>query len=105
MKPHALLPVLLASCIAPTPGQPNDPGSSGQTALRYLRAIGDAAVRTEGTLALAKYAPDMFPLIDANGDKVITIEEVEAVALATGDPSSLTWLLIMAWETYKHRKD
>lgn len=92
---------LLLSCTQPPP-QPGE----GLTGLDYLRAIGDVAVRIDGTEALKRYAPEAIVLLDkptrdASGtiigppDGVISLEEVEAVVTAVADPAQLTWLVLM----------
>lgn len=92
---------VLLSCTTPQ----KQPGE-GLTGLDYLRAVGDVAVRIDGTAALKRYAPEAIALLDqpvrdASGavvgppDGVITLAEVEAVVTAAQDPAQLTWLVLM----------
>ncbi len=93
MTKHAfLLALLLGACQGPPSSEPGLVPAQ----LAYLRAVGDVALRVDGTAALRKYAPEAFPLIDvAPADGVITLAEVEAVVAAAQDPVQLTWLLLM----------
>lgn len=95
--------LLLIGCQAPQPSPGDPPKVQG---LEYLRAVGDAVVRVDGTAALRKYAPEAIAILDqpardatgaitAPPDGVITLGEIEAVVLAAADPEQLVWLALM----------
>ena len=89
---NKLIPIalLLAGCQS----TPNT-GTADQS-LAILRAIGDAAIRVDGTAALQKHAPEALALLDvAPKDGVLTLAEVESFLQANQSPEQLTWTLIL----------
>jgi hypothetical protein len=104
----ALIPfAFAASCQVPGSGGDGEvavPGDTPSMALSWLTALGDAAIRTDGTVALQKYAPEALELLDvAPRDGIVTLAELASFTNAASDPAQLTWLLIMAREVYRAR--
>lgn len=109
--PLLLVPLLMFACQAPQPG-----GSVWSNYLSsFAEPVLDAEIRTDGTAALRKYAPEAIPLIDqptrdASGavvgppDGVITLAEVKAVVASAADPAQLTWLALMVREIIEARR-
>lgn len=95
----ALLVLFLVSCAGSQPGQPDpEPRDLLRTALKVARTVGDAVLRVDGYAALQKYAKEAIPLIDANGDKQITIQEVEdAAQTLVNEPELAAGLLAAAY--------
>lgn len=98
--------VFCCACRTPSAGaEPEEPVPDGAELLPFLRGFGDAAIRTAGTEALRKYAPEAIALIDRPGpngeppDGMLTFAECEAI-VAAGTPQQLEqrflWLGIMA---------
>lgn len=90
-----LLAVLLLGIFSACTSNPPPP--DGEAApLAYLRALGDAAIRIDGTAALQKYAPEVLPLLDvAPPDGVVTLAEVESILNGVQDPAQVVWLVLM----------
>lgn len=94
-----LLLLLLPACFAPQPGEAVDPS------LQFLRALGDVAVRIDGTAALQKYAPEAIPILDvAPTDGTVSLAEIERVVASSQDPESLVWLLLMVRHMVEARR-
>ncbi|MCP4899939.1 MAG: hypothetical protein GY906_23470 [bacterium] len=53
--------------------------------------IGDTTIRLKGAAFIMEHAPALMPLIDSNGDQIITLEEVKAVDF--DDPVTVVMLL------------
>lgn len=65
----------------------NDGGMQRQL-VETLGAFGDAAVRLEGTRLLNEHAPGLVPMIDSNGDKQVSLQElVDFINMA--DPAQM----------------
>jgi hypothetical protein len=95
--------LLLTSCplFQPTPAE-----GSTEWAAQFFRGLGDAAMRVDGTAAIAKYAPDLLPLLDVGvpdgeggwpgrGDGVVTLEEFERVVGAAMEPTTAAMLVLV----------
>lgn len=67
-------------------------------AVTMLKTVGDAALRVKGYAALEKYAKAAIPLIDLDGDRVVTLAEVVAAGdLLLNDPELAAGLLAAAY--------
>lgn len=81
MKPSLLilllLPMFLMACTA-------SPASKSKVdrLLGIARAIGDPVIQAEGAKLVLEYAPELMPVLDANGDGVITLAELEGAEIS-----------------------
>lgn len=79
---------LFACSTAPTTG------SEIQVALDIARGLGDALLRQKGYAELNRSVPELIPVIDANHDNMLTLEEVELfVQGALANPRSIALLV------------
>lgn len=101
MKRHVTLCVL--SILAACSSSPTRPVPSGEQGLALLRGVGDAVIRTEGLAAVRKYAPELEPILNPDGDQIISLQEVDAAAsqiLADPEMSAL----LLATALYLHKR-
>ena len=101
-----LCATVLVACQSPDQQPPREGLQNTAQALAFLRALGDAAVRIDGTEAILRYAPEAMPLLDVGapdaegnwvgaGDGVVTLAEIEQLVASSQDPEQLVWLLIV----------
>jgi hypothetical protein len=73
------------------------------SAIKLMRGIGDAIIRIDGLQAVRKYAPELEPILNPDGDMVITLAEIEAAAEAImADPEMSA--LLLATAIYLHKR-
>jgi hypothetical protein len=105
--------LLLTSCplFQPTPAE-----GSTEWAAQFFRGLGDAAMRVDGTAAIAKYAPDLLPLLDVGvpdgeggwpgrGDGVVTLEEFERVVGAAMEPTTAAMLATVVYAKLREMRE
>lgn len=98
---------LLAACVASSPTSDQPPASAPDFAVAYLKGIGDAAMRTYGTEAIKKYAPEAMAILDTSpADGVVTMDEFVAVVGTNITPEKASWLTLVALAVFEaHRKE
>lgn len=77
----AVLLFLLAACATGT-GEPQTPAEQWQKALRVW---GEAIVYVELVPAMKEQAPELFRLLDANADQVLSLDELARFDPLAGD--------------------
>jgi len=78
---------VLASCSS-TPNPTRD------RLVALAKAVGDEVIQAEGYAFVAEHAPELVRILDANGDEVLTLAEIEAAPLReAGAVALLTRLL------------
>ena len=94
----------LTSCSILNLGGTNEDGTpkTGLEARDFIRSIGDAAIQTWGTQALLKEAPQVFAALDTDGNRILTLAEIEG-GVNVEDPNQVTALLVIAITLYQNR--
>ena len=81
--------ILFVSCGTTSTSDP-----TVQTALDIARGLGDALLRQKGYAELNRSVPELVPIIDANHDNMLTLEEIEIfVQGALANPRNVALLV------------
>jgi hypothetical protein len=93
---------LVAAVISFTACASGPQSSSSEERLKALATgLGDTIIRLEGANFITKYAPSLMPLVDTNGDTVVTLEEVMAVKV--DEPTALALLVQVVSQIERRR--
>lgn len=99
----ALLSLLATACATGSTMQP----SAEQTRDRILaiaQTFGDAYVRLKAADLLRREAPHLLPIVDRDGDGVVTLAEVEGLTVdAFADPIVATIVIVAVEESVRSR--
>lgn len=84
-----------------------DPSSAAQNRDRIVataRSLGDAYVRLKAADLLRREAPHLLTIVDRNGDGIVTLAEVEGLAVdAFADPLVATIIIVAVEEAVRDR--
>lgn len=83
-----LLVVLLLAACTSSPERP----PPRERLLAAAEIIGDAMIRTRGTELIKEHAVQLMPLLDEDGDQIITLADIKAASL---DPVNALILLVV----------
>lgn len=97
------LPLLvLAGCASP--GGTSSAAQNRERIVAIARVFGDAYVRLRAADLLRREAPHLLPIVDRDGDGVITLAEVEGLAVdAFADPVVATIIIVAVEEAVRNR--
>ena len=97
------LPLLMLASCASTGAPP----SAAQTRARIIaiaRVFGDAYVLLRAAPLLQREAPHLLPIVDRDGDGVVTLAEVEGLTVdAFADPLVATIVIVAVEEAVRNR--
>lgn len=99
------LPIMVLASCSPIPKSAEP--SAAQTRERIIaiaRVFGDAYVRLRAAPLLQREAPHLLPIVDRDGDKEITLAEIEALSVdAFSDPIVATIVIVAVEEAVRRR--
>jgi hypothetical protein len=77
-------------------------GGTRERIQRFAVAFGEAIVQTKGTEVVKKHAPHLMPIIDADHNDVLSLQEI--LALDFEDPAILALVIIGIEEVIRERR-
>lgn len=96
------LMVALVSCGTATPST-RTPEQWKADVLEIATLVGDVVVQTKGTAWVLREAPELLPILDTSGDKVLQLAEVAGAPPALFDRQAVARLIVAATAEYLRR--
>lgn len=92
--------LMLTGCSSAGAGSARTPEQWKADVVEIATLVGDVVVQTKGTAWVLREAPDLLPILDTNGDKVLQLAEVVGAPPALFDRAAVARLLVAATAEY-----